>query len=55
MASAAENAPPLQQATFPHAAQIPYAFVQAQGVLPGADEGVAVIVYTRPKIGRAHV
>ena len=48
MASPAESSPPLPAAAFPHAAQIPYAFAQAQGVLPGADEGVAVIVYTRP-------
>jgi len=44
MASAAETLP----GSFPHAARIAYAFAQAQGVLPGADEGVAVIVYTRP-------
>src|SRR5258706_7049888 len=44
MASAADTLP----GTFPHAMRIPYAFAQAQGVLPGADEGVAVIVYTRP-------
>jgi len=48
MASAAESSTPLPNAVFPHAARIPYAFAQAQGVLPGADEGVAVIVYTRP-------
>ena len=35
-------------AAFPHAPEIPYAFAQAQGVLPGPDEGIAVIVYTRP-------
>ena len=33
---------------FPHAFLIPYSFAQAQGVLPGSNEGVAVIVYTRP-------
>jgi len=44
MAIAAEN----PNTAFPHAARIPYAFAQAQGVLPGANEGVAVIVYTRP-------
>src|SRR6187402_146416 len=44
MANAADSLP----IAFPHAARIAYAFAQAQGVLPGADEGVAVIVYTRP-------
>ena len=41
MASAAEHSQPPAGAAFPHAALIPYAFAQAQGVLPGADEGVA--------------
>jgi general secretion pathway protein E len=44
MASVADTLP----AAFPHAGRIAYAFAQAQGVLPGGDEGVAVIVYTRP-------
>src|SRR4051795_10506732 len=44
MANVADSLP----GSFPHAARIAYAFAQAQGVLPGADEGVAVIVYTRP-------
>ena len=44
MASAGDNLP----GAFPHAARIAYSFAQAQGVLPGADEGIAVIVYTRP-------
>ncbi|MEO8135675.1 MAG: type II secretion system ATPase GspE [Betaproteobacteria bacterium] len=44
MAIAAERS----DSAFPHAARIPYAFAQAQGVLPGSSEGVAVIVYTRP-------
>ncbi|MEP6703105.1 MAG: ATPase, T2SS/T4P/T4SS family, partial [Betaproteobacteria bacterium] len=44
MASVTDSLP----GSFPHAARIAYTFAQAQGVLPGADEGVAVIVYTRP-------
>ena len=48
MASVVDGPAPVASTTFPHAALIPYAFAQAQGVLPGADEGVAVIVYTRP-------
>ena len=43
MASVADN----PNALFPHAARIPYTFAQAHGVLPGASEGIAVIVYTR--------
>ena len=48
MANAADSPSAVLPAAFPHAAHIPYAFAQAQGVLPGGDEGVAVIVYTRP-------
>src|SRR5688572_10475719 len=44
MASVADSLP----SAFPHASRIAYAFAQGHGVLPGADEGVAVVVYTRP-------
>jgi general secretion pathway protein E len=44
MASAAEPT----TAAFPHAARIAYAFAQSHGILPGPDEGIAVIVYARP-------
>jgi general secretion pathway protein E len=54
MASAVErsasalSAPSAPSPDFPHAARIAYAFAQSHGVLPGGDEGAAVVVYTRP-------